>query len=120
MLALRQSDTPTARTALERAVNISPEYSNALWFLASLDEIDGRMEEALQLVQKVANLNPADEQVAERLAKLKRGEKTVLTTSDVPTPVEEAAPPEAVEGEVSVSDAGAIAPVTEGEVVPTP
>lgn len=120
MLALRKGDTATARTALERAVNISPEYSNALWFLASLDELDGRMEEALQLVQKVANLNPTNEQVAERLAKLKRGEKTVLTTSDVPAPVEETAPPEAVEGEAPVADAGAVVPVTEGEASPTP
>ncbi len=118
MLHLRQDDLAQARVALERAVNLAPTYSNALWFLASLDELDGRMSEALALVQKVAELNPDDQQVATRLEKLQRGEKTVTGSNDVPAPVEEVIPPEAVEGEAPASDTGATLPVTEGESIP--
>ncbi len=106
MLYLRVENYDAARIELERVVAISPQYSNALWFLASLYEIAGDQQKAINAVEIVAGLNPNNQAVSTRLARLQAGE----TTTYIPGPVEDTAETATVvdEGEV----------VQEGDVVP--
>ncbi|MBI4598926.1 tetratricopeptide repeat protein [Candidatus Uhrbacteria bacterium] len=110
MMYLRIQNYDAARAELERLVKISPNYSNALWYLASVYEIKGDLQAALKQVEKVAELNPDNALVQVRLQKLRAGE---LTTR-IPQPVEEGNEEAAtsVEGGEVVSDASA--PAEEG------
>lgn len=87
MMYLRVKKYDLARAELERIVQISPNYSNALWYLASLYELDGDLAKAVAAVEKVAGLNPDNQGVKDRLARLRSGE----TTAAIPAPVEEGA-----------------------------
>lgn len=106
MLYLRVENYDAARVELERVVALSPQYSNALWFLASLYEIKGEQQKAIAAVQIVANLNPNNQAVTSRLSRLQAGE----TTTRIPGPVEDTA------GTATAVDAGEV--VQEGDVVP--
>ncbi|MFA6132036.1 MAG: tetratricopeptide repeat protein [Patescibacteria group bacterium] len=85
MLYIRLTDYDSAQKELERILELSPNYSNARWYLASMYEIDGKLNEAINQVAKVAELNPGNQAVQTRLSKLKSGQ----LTTQVPTPVEE-------------------------------
>ncbi len=85
MLLIQEKKYDDAQVELERVVGLAPDYANARWFLASLYEIKGDLTKALEQVQKVADLNPNNQDVQARLAKLKAGE----TTTSIPQPVEE-------------------------------
>ncbi len=77
MLYLRRAqegDTQRASAALERAIELSPQYSNAHWFLASIYESQGDMSAAVQEVEAVLAANPDNELVKARLERLLRGE----------------------------------------------
>ncbi|MBI4435484.1 hypothetical protein HY630_02335 [Candidatus Uhrbacteria bacterium] len=73
-----------AKQELERIVGLSPQYSNALWYLASLYEIDGEQAKAIQAIQKVVEINPDNEMAKTRLERLEAGE----TTTVIPEPIQ--------------------------------
>jgi len=83
-LYIRQHKYDLAKTELTRLIGLDDKYSNARWYLASIDEMQGDLKGALEQVQKVAELNPDNKLVADRLAKLKAGETTISN----PPPVE--------------------------------
>jgi tetratricopeptide (TPR) repeat protein len=91
-----------ARQELERIVTLAPDYSNALWFLASAYEIQGNQQKAITSVEKVLQLNPGNEVVKDRLNRMRSGEITTLLPGDLRQPVEagEEGIVEAPEGEV--------------------
>jgi len=82
LIRLEQYDIATQE--LERIVGINPSYSNALWYLASMYEIAGQQEKAIDVVAKVVELNPENEFAADRLARLEAGE----TTTVIPEPIQ--------------------------------
>lgn len=89
MLYLRRAgkdDTARAQAALEYAVQLSPSYSNARWFLASIYEQQGKLDKALEQIQKVAELNPENDLVKSRLERLQKG----VVSKVVPAPLEDA------------------------------
>jgi len=78
-------DYDSAQKELERIIELSPDYSNARWYLASMYEIGGNLTKAIEQITKLAEINPDNQFVQDRLNSLKAGQ---LTTK-VPTPVEE-------------------------------
>lgn len=88
LLYLRRAgkdDASRAQAALEYAVQLSPSYSNARWFLASIYEQQGKADKALEQIQKVSELNPENDLVKSRLERLQKG--TVSKT--IPAPLED-------------------------------
>jgi len=83
----------------EHVVALVPTYSNARWFLASIYELDGEIDKAVEQVQEVLALNPDNQLVAQRLEQLQSG----VTSDEIPEPVES--------GEQTATD------VSEGQVV---
>lgn len=88
LLYLRRAnkdDQGRAQAALEFAVKLSPSYSNARWFLASIYEQQGKLDKTLEQIQKVAELNPGNELVKSRLERLQKG----VLSKTIPPPLEE-------------------------------
>lgn len=85
ILLLRLQELDAAKAAFESVLNLAPDYSNAMWFLASVYELQGNPQKALELLEKVANLNPDNQLVAKRLERMRAGEITTF----IPKPVEE-------------------------------
>lgn len=73
-----------AKQELERIIAVNTKYSNALWYLASVYEIQNNHNKAIELVKKVVNLNPDNKAAKERLQKLQAGE----TTTQIPEPIQ--------------------------------
>jgi len=102
LLLLRLEEYDLARKELERIVALSPDFSNALWYLASAYEIVGDQQKAIEAVEHVAELNPGNEAVMMRLNRMRAGE----LTTQIPRPIEEGEEGvvEAPEGEVVEGD----------------
>lgn len=81
-----------AQKELERIIVVSPKYSNALWYLASVFELENNPAKAVENVRKVVGLNPDNKVAKQRLEKLEAGERTI----SVPEPIQS--------GQGSVSD----------------
>ncbi len=69
-------DTTKAREAFERTAGLSPSYSNARWFLATIYEQQGEIRKAIQQIEKVNELNPNNPLVQNRLRNLLRGDES--------------------------------------------
>lgn len=108
LLAFQADEKAVAIAELERLIALSPDYSNARWYLSAMYEDAGRIEDAIAQVEKIAEVNPEDPNVSARLDAL-RG------VGAEPEP-EEAMEGEAMEGELP----DPIEPSPEGEVIPTP
>jgi tetratricopeptide (TPR) repeat protein len=98
-LLIRLENYQTALTELERIVQLSPNYSNALWYLSAMYEIAGEQEAAIALVQRVVELNPDNEVAQVRLDRMLAGE----ITTTIPEPIQ--------------SGQGTATSVDEGEIV---
>jgi len=83
LIRLQKYDLATKE--LERIVGLSPDYSNGLWYLASMYEVSQRQPDAIKLVEKVVTLNPDNEAAKNRLARMKKGE----ITTQLPEPIQE-------------------------------
>jgi len=98
LMLARLEQYDAARAELERIVGIAPEYSNALWYLSAVYEIQGEDEKALEVAKRVLALNPENEAVKQRIATLESGAATP-TPEELPEPVEESEPEVTEEGE---------------------
>lgn len=96
LIRLQRYDLATKE--LERIVGLKPDYSNALWYLASMYEVGKKQNEAIKLIEKVVELNSDNELAKTRLARMKRGEMTTI----LPEPIQEGQgnPTEVPEGEI--------------------
>lgn len=84
LLYLRLKETNRAVAELERANGLVKDNSNVMWFLASAYETAGKRPQAIALVERVQELNPENELVQKRLARMQAGENTTV----LPEPVE--------------------------------
>jgi len=80
-----KDDSGRAQQMFERVIQLAPSYSNARWFLASIYEQKGNFKAAAEQVQKVLELNPENEMVKTRLARLQSGK----ASNEIPPTVEE-------------------------------
>lgn len=85
ILLIRLEEYDAARDLLEQIVTLRPEYSNALWYLSAVCEIQGDMEKAIEMAIRVAELNPGNELVEKRLQTLGAG----TGSEEIPSPIEE-------------------------------
>lgn len=69
-----EGDSASAQAAFEKTISLSPEYSNAHWFLASIYESQGDLALAVREVETVLQLNPGNDLVEARLEKLLAGQ----------------------------------------------
>lgn len=83
-MLIRLEQYQAALDELERIVQIAPDYSNALWYLASMYEIAGEQEAATALVRRVVELNPANQLAEARLERMLAGELTTV----IPEPIQ--------------------------------
>jgi len=83
LIRLQRYDLATKE--LERIVGLKPDYSNALWYLASMYEISKKQIDAIKLIEKVVSLNPENEVAGTRLDRMRRGEMTTV----LPEPIQE-------------------------------
>lgn len=83
-----KDDLSRAQSAFEYAVQLLPSYSNARWFLASIYEQQGKLDKAIEQIQKVSELNPDNDLVKSRLERLKAGTAPKI----LPVPLEDANP----------------------------
>ena len=73
MLQYNAAAYDRAVTILERAVTINPDYANALYFLGLSYEQLGNAEATLAAFERIAALNPDNEQIVAVVATLKEG-----------------------------------------------
>lgn len=107
-LLIRLQRYDIATQELERIVGLSPNYSNALWYLASMYEIAGDQDKAIDAVQKVVELNPENEMAQSRLDRLEAGEVTTV----IPEPIQSGQ-----EGATQVDEGEVVEEVDEEEEV---
>ncbi len=80
-----------ARAEFERVLEIYPEYSNAMWYLAAIEVQSGNTQAALQLLQKVLELNPGNTAVQQAISDVTTGTVTppaTITPVEATTPIE--------------------------------
>jgi len=85
LLQLQKKDWQKAANQFNQILKVSPDFSNALWFLATAYENLGRTEDAIKTIENVARLNPNMTVVSDRLARLKRG----IGPEPIPEPIPE-------------------------------
>ena len=76
MLYLKRNgaeDLARAQNAFEHVITLTPSYSNAHWYLASIYEKQEKQNLAIKEIEAVAKLNPGNQIVKTRLDKLKAG-----------------------------------------------
>ncbi|NQV90596.1 tetratricopeptide repeat protein [Candidatus Uhrbacteria bacterium] len=83
-MLIRLEEYEIAQQELERIVALNPNYSNALWYLASMYEISGEREKAIEIIKQVVVLNPSNDVAKARLVRLKSGE----STTGIPEPIQ--------------------------------
>ncbi|TAL50183.1 tetratricopeptide repeat protein [Patescibacteria group bacterium] len=83
-MLIRLEKYDIARQELERIVGLSPEYSNALWYLASMYEVAGDQAKAIATIERVVELNPENQMAKTRLERLEAGETTMV----IPEPIQ--------------------------------
>ncbi|TAK04253.1 hypothetical protein EPO34_03870 [Patescibacteria group bacterium] len=91
MLYLRrgsEGDQDRAEKAFLSAIALSPSYSNARWFLASIYEQKRDLPKAIEQVGKVLEYNPDNQLVKAKLDRLKAGK----VSSTTPVPLTDPAP----------------------------
>ena len=73
LLKYNQQDNDGARDAFGRAVQLSNDYANALYFLGLTEDRLGNTESAIQLFERVSGLNPENTEVKGILENLNDG-----------------------------------------------
>ena len=76
---------------LEAVVTLSPNYSNARWYLAAMYEEKGNLDKAIEQIEKVKELNPDNTLVTQKLDELQKKKSPPPATPEgqLPPPVEQ-------------------------------
>lgn len=82
-------DLNQAQKQFEQVVELSPSYSNARWYLASVYERLGETSKAIEQIEAVVKLNPDNAVVKTRLDRLLRGDKNEPDVMPLPEPGEQ-------------------------------
>ncbi len=73
VLYYNNEDLEKAEGELKRALKISPEYSNAKYFLGLVYSKQGKTQEALQELREVSDLNPDNQEVKKVISNIQEG-----------------------------------------------
>ena len=73
-------DLARAQNAFQHVISLTPSYSNAHWYLASIYEKQGKHDLAIKEIETVAKLNPGNQIVKARLDKLRIGQVSPIVT----------------------------------------
>lgn len=85
LLYLKQGKNDLAQASLEQAIEIAPNFSNARWYLSAVYEQTGDLDAAIEQVEIIAQLNPENTLVEQRLERLRQGK----AEAELPEPLEE-------------------------------
>lgn len=77
LLYYRNNQKEAALSSWSRAVEISPTYSNARWYLSLILEERGRLDEALAQVLEIEKFNKDEPLVKKRLEQLNAGRRII-------------------------------------------
>jgi len=80
----QEGDYDLAGEAFANAITLMPTYANAYWYLASVYEGKGMLEQAIVELERVLTMDPANETVLARIAELEEG----LIASELPASLE--------------------------------
>ena len=83
-LAMRMERNDVAKAQFENAISLAPNYSNARWFLATVYEIEGDIDAAIEQIQFIKDINPENSLVTARLNRLLDGK----VASAIPAPLD--------------------------------
>jgi len=92
LLYYKNSRLEDARMVLERAVSINNNYSNARYFLGLVYDRQKKTNDAIGQFEKIAELNPGNEEIKKILANLRSG-KGALSGIAPPAPDKRNEPP---------------------------
>lgn len=104
VLAYQLNRKDIARVALERAVSLRENYSNARYFLGLIYDEANAKEQAIAQFTRVQELNPANTEVAKILENLRAGKKAL--DGITPPPEDRDAPPITDEGTNTTEQSG--------------
>ncbi|HCC83528.1 TPA: hypothetical protein DEP96_01630 [Candidatus Uhrbacteria bacterium] len=90
LLYLKQGKNTLAQDELTRVLDISSDYADAHWYLATIFENQGDLERAIIQVEAVAAANPDNELVKTRLSRLRQGLADKLLPPPLETPTTDA------------------------------
>ena len=76
-------DLARAENAFVHAITLSPTYSNAHWYLASVYEKEQKLDLAIKEIETVSKLNPGNKIVETILSQLKAGVPTVVAPAAI-------------------------------------
>ena len=89
VLQLRAGNKERARLAFEGALERSPTYANAKWYLVALYEESGDIDDAILQLEDLLILNPDDSIIQDKLALLHQGKIDAEAAEEVvPLPAE--------------------------------
>ena len=77
LLYYRNNQKDVATRAWEQAVVFFPDYSNARWYLSLAYEEKNDLVKALEQVKKIAELNPDNQIVKDRIATLEANVRVI-------------------------------------------
>lgn len=83
LLYYRDNQKDNALREFQRAIAIFPNFSNARWYLALLYEERGELDKALAQLKEVEKLNPDNQLVKARIARLEEGKRSREKLSEV-------------------------------------
>ena len=69
------------KPVFERAVSINPSYSNARYFLGLIYDREGKKDEAISQFEKIAELNPGNQEVERIIENLQVGKSALFGIS---------------------------------------
>ena len=78
-----------AKAELERAVKIDANYSNARYYLGLIHEKQGKKKDALEQFEKIAELNPSNEDIPKIIDNIKKGKSALDNVQPSQPPIEE-------------------------------
>ena len=74
VLYYKNSQFDKAKTEFTRAITLNPNFSNARYFLGLLFDREGDKDMAIKQFEKIAELNPGNENIKQILANLRAGQ----------------------------------------------
>ena len=86
LLYLKQKDNTKAEAVFKRAVELSPDFANAHWYLSAIYEAKGDFTAAISEVEAVLKTNPDNETAKQRIELLKQGK--AAAPGELPKPIE--------------------------------
>lgn len=91
ILYYRAEDFDKAQAELERAIGLSPNYSNARYFLGLIYDKKGQKSKAIEQFELISQLNPDNEEVKKILDNLRQGKSALegIVTTPEAAPIEE-------------------------------